>query len=399
MKLLFITDLYPEQPRQPRAESNRCLHQLVRELKRSIDVAVINLFAYNILQMPKAPVLHRNHRFVMDDVAVWNHTILRTPLSTYRSGRLLKQVAKPDVDAVAGELPPGCAFAHAVARRIKKPLILGLHGSDIRRAANGDNRPMGAGYHRFLSDAAKIACRSPWIEAAVRHRCPQHAAKVFMASPGIEERIVGPPGAGQEKLNDWKRGNPLRIVTACRLLKKKNVDCVLKALQPLKEVLDWRYTIIGDGPEYGALQALSEELGLGGRTVMTGALPHDQVLTELAGAHILVQVSQEETFGQVYLEGLANGLLVIGTRNDGIDGIIKHEENGFLVNARNHGELTRLLEKIVRDIPKESLVAVIAAGHRSALAHTVESQSAVYLNHLRQAVSGSGRAHTKSRNG
>lgn len=45
---------------------------------------------------------------------------------------------------------------------------------------------------------------------------------------------------------------------------------------------------------------------------------------------IFVLPSVGETFGMVYLEAMASGCIVVGTKDDGIDGIIKDGENGFL---------------------------------------------------------------------
>ena len=45
---------------------------------------------------------------------------------------------------------------------------------------------------------------------------------------------------------------------------------------------------------------------------------------------IFILPSKNETFGMVYLEALASGCITVCSKNDGIDGIIKDEFNGFL---------------------------------------------------------------------
>ena len=46
---------------------------------------------------------------------------------------------------------------------------------------------------------------------------------------------------------------------------------------------------------------------------------------------IFILPSEKETFGMVYLEAMGCGCITVGTKNDGIDGIIKNNENGFLI--------------------------------------------------------------------
>jgi glycosyltransferase involved in cell wall biosynthesis len=47
-------------------------------------------------------------------------------------------------------------------------------------------------------------------------------------------------------------------------------------------------------------------------------------------ADVFVLPSIGETFGMVYLEAMSQGCITVCTINDGIDGIIKDGENGFL---------------------------------------------------------------------
>lgn len=62
----------------------------------------------------------------------------------------------------------------------------------------------------------------------------------------------------------------------------------------------------------------------------TGHLPQHEVYEKMRQSDIFVLPSVGETFGMVYLEAMASGCIVVGTKDDGIDGIIKDGENGFL---------------------------------------------------------------------
>lgn len=62
----------------------------------------------------------------------------------------------------------------------------------------------------------------------------------------------------------------------------------------------------------------------------TGYLPHSEVLAKMRESDIFILPSTVETFGMVYLEAMSQGCITVCTKDDGISGIIKDGENGFL---------------------------------------------------------------------
>ena len=44
---------------------------------------------------------------------------------------------------------------------------------------------------------------------------------------------------------------------------------------------------------------------------------------------VFAMVSSPETFGLVYIEAMAKGCVTIGSKGEGIDGVIVNNENGF----------------------------------------------------------------------
>src|SRR5574344_30407 len=74
-------------------------------------------------------------------------------------------------------------------------------------------------------------------------------------------------------------------------------------------------------------------------------LPHEKVLEYMRNSDIFILPSVNETFGLVYLEAMASGCITIGTKGTGIDGIIKNEENGFLID-QNVKDIKSILNHI-----------------------------------------------------
>ena len=60
---------------------------------------------------------------------------------------------------------------------------------------------------------------------------------------------------------------------------------------------------------------------------------------------VFILPSENESFGLSYFEALSRGLIVVASKNTGIDGIIEDNKNGFLVNP-NVIEIKNVLEKI-----------------------------------------------------
>jgi len=58
-------------------------------------------------------------------------------------------------------------------------------------------------------------------------------------------------------------------------------------------------------------------------------------------------VSAPETFGLAYLEAMAKGCIVIGAIGHGVDGIIQHQKNGFLVEPGDKDALKKVLDEIL----------------------------------------------------
>jgi len=59
--------------------------------------------------------------------------------------------------------------------------------------------------------------------------------------------------------------------------------------------------------------------------------------------------SYPESLGRVYFEAMASGLPVIASKNTGIDGIIRHGREGFLIDHQSESEILEILELIGKD--------------------------------------------------
>jgi len=106
----------------------------------------------------------------------------------------------------------------------------------------------------------------------------------------------------------------VRFAFVGRLVDWKGVDLLLEALVVAKATPTIELEVFGDGPERGALTALSERLGLAGRVHFHGFVPQEQTAAQLRELDGLILPSLYECGGAVVLEAMATGLPVIATR-------------------------------------------------------------------------------------
>lgn len=311
MKILFITDLYPIKS----GESNTplTLHNFVFEwIKQGhcVDVIKPNFILNSFLRNKP---FYKDGFYEYEGVKIFNANYF-TPFLFDIIKKLPNDVDISSYDIIISHMPSGIIFANKLAKIFDKPLVCGVHVSDIEVLT----KPIYSFYFKkqlqdAYQNAKKIACRSFVLQKKFDEIMPDLKEKTFVAPSGIDTAII----------NQQKSvfSSPIKVLTCANLIKRKNVDKLILAVKDLKE---FELTIIGDGKEFDNLNKISKEVNF------TGHLPPEKVLEQMQNADIFVLPSVNETFGMVYLEAMASGCITVCTKNDGVDGIIKDGENGFL---------------------------------------------------------------------
>ncbi|MFC4597460.1 glycosyltransferase family 4 protein [Cohnella hongkongensis] len=115
-------------------------------------------------------------------------------------------------------------------------------------------------------------------------------------------------------------GGAIELLTACRLVELKRVDRIIRAAAHLKARradLDWKLTIVGDGPERGRLERLTAELGLERHVAFTGRLLGDALRRAYGRSNVFMLTSSKEPWGVVVHEAMLQGAVPIVTRSVG----------------------------------------------------------------------------------
>nr|MBP7212081.1 glycosyltransferase family 4 protein [bacterium] len=232
-------------------------------------------------------------------------------------------------DLIIAHMPSGIIWANKIAQKYNKPLICGIHNADITvLTKNLYKNYFATELRKALEYSHKIACRSNILQKKFLNILPQYKSKTFVAPSGIRpEYIIS------REINFSK---PIRVLTCGQLIKRKNIDKVICAI---KELPDFKLEVIGAGKEWRKLKRL------GGKSVkFYGQIEKVDVIEKMQKSDIFILPSVNETFGMVYIESMASGCITVGTKNDGIDGIILDGKNGFLCNPTVEDIKTTLLK-------------------------------------------------------
>ena len=108
----------------------------------------------------------------------------------------------------------------------------------------------------------------------------------------------------------------------------KRVADVLRVFARVREELDVRLVLVGDGPERPLAEGTAETLGVADDVLFLGKL--DSVAELLARADILLLPSEQESFGLVALEAMSCSVPVISTSGSGVAEVVADGETGFL---------------------------------------------------------------------
>ena len=284
----------------------------------------------------------------------------------------LAQLNKHNYNIVVAHMPSGILFAD----KLGLPFVAGIHNSDIEVLTNPlykiHFKPR---LEKALKNAKAIACRSFVLQDKLLKLYPEFEEKTFVAPSGIDEKAVKQLGSEAARLLDGKQNekhsadtnfsrftshislssdmnhslltthhSPIKVITCAHFKKRKNIDKVIKACKGLE---CFELTVIGDGKERKKLEKIDKNV------IFTGRLPHDEVLAKMRNSDIFVLPSVGETFGMVYLEAMASGCITVCTKGDGIDGIIKDRENGFLTEPNSESVKETLLN--IKNLTKEEL--------------------------------------------
>jgi teichuronic acid biosynthesis glycosyltransferase TuaC len=248
-----------------------------------------------------------------------------------------------DVIHAHAALPCGHAAA-MLSRELKIPYVITVHGLDafFDKQVRGYAGRWCERVTQFVyRSAARVICISDKVaeNVAERDKAPVNPTVIYN---GVDARMFAPPSAASPSRSILSVGNLIPI---------KGHELLLRALAAvLPQYPDVSVDMIGDGPEYQRLTRLASECNLTDRVRFLGRQSREQVAEAMRRCMMFALPSRYEGLGCVYLEAMSTEKPVIACRGQGIDGIIHHGRNGWLVDPGSVQELITAFSTLLQNL-------------------------------------------------
>ena len=209
--------------------------------------------------------------------------------------------------------------------------------------------------HKKYSIPFSVAVRETDVTYQMRYRpylnnyikqLLSHATKIIFLSPAYKQYFEK-FGVNQEKfavipnaVNDfWFRQEkrdrilhkPLSLIFVGEISKRKNVRTAILSVAELNSRhIQTELHIIGSGAEEKNCRIVAKQLGIEKKILFHGWQEGKESIKAFYDqADIFVMLSHRETFGTVYIEALSQGLPVLYTKGQGIDGYFEEGSVGY----------------------------------------------------------------------
>jgi glycosyltransferase involved in cell wall biosynthesis len=246
------------------------------------------------------------------------------------------QQIKPDI-VQAHDLNIGVP-AWVIKKILKIPYIVWGRGSDVYRPCI----LVRITTKRILKNADAILALSENMRTKLKKI---YDTEIYVIPNGIDlEEYNG------EIINQEKKPCEKNILFVGSLYSVKGVQYLIMAMNlVLDKVPEAKLILVGDGEEREMLEALSIQLDIQKCVQFVGKVPHKKVQTLMLRADIFVLPSLSEGFPNVILEAFACGLPIVASRVGGIPDIIINDTNGYLVEAKDIGDLAKKIILLLHD--------------------------------------------------
>jgi phosphatidyl-myo-inositol dimannoside synthase len=312
--LMLVTDAYGGHGGI--AFYNRCLAEALAEMPEVSEIVVVPRvmrFAPSVIP-PKIRFVHA------------------AAGSKYRYVAAVMRLAAQDFDLVICGHINLLPVAVPYSKLKRRPLALAAFGIDVWTAPS-------AWVRALVRQADAI-----WaISAVTRDRMNEWVgwpqSKYALVPPAIRLEQFGMAPPRPELVARFGLADRKVVMTLARLAgfeRYKGIDEILETLPALlEEDPSLTYMILGDGDDRVRLERKAQALGIASQVVFTGFIEEADKADYLRLARVFALPGKGEGFGIVYLEALACGVPVVGSRLDGSRDALLDGELGELADPND----------------------------------------------------------------
>lgn len=269
--------------------------------------------------------------------------------------RALRREARRELEAGADLVHAHWWVPAGLAAPRDAPTVLTVHGTDAAllrhsRIARSLARPVFHGARVVTAVSRELA---GWVQNGVGR---------FVSPAHVHPMPVDTSAYG------WSSGGGGAIVVA-RLTAQKRVHLAVETIAFLASCgHDLPLTILGDGPERGALERLVDRLGITPFVRFVGAVPPAEIAGYLSRADVMLFPAQGEGFGLAAAEALMAGVPVIACWDGGgVLDIVPEGGAGRLTLPSSEAMSDAILD-LLHDPEHRSLTRLVGESWRARLA-------------------------------
>lgn len=288
-------------------------------------------------------------RIVYDDVLTVKDRVLFVPKVYKIAGEIEKKVDIRSVDCIlAGTVYSDGVVAYLLSKKYRIPFSVTVRETDVTYHMKW--RPyLNTLIKKLLNTSSSIVFISPTYR------------RFFEKFDINLEKAVSIPNAVNDywfknRINRRKLHSKPSLVFVGEINRRKNVESILKAVYLLGEKGNRiEFHIIGSGKAEYKCRRLVKNLGIESQVFFHGwQNGKDKIKSFYDNSDIFIMLSFRETFGTVYVEALTQGLPIIYTKDQGIDGYFENGKIGYACNPTDVEEVVQAVLNIVKDYDRIS---------------------------------------------
>ena len=246
----------------------------------------------------------------------------------------------------------------AVALRLKRkfnvPYLVAIRNTDLNFFMRY-RRDLQFIRNDILRHACRIVLLTPSYRPIVLDQLPRSLRaeiddKFVVIPSGIEKHWLSSAG---ERITE--HDDTLRLLYVGDFSRNKNLPGTLEAVAALARRHKVHFSLVGGGGEGDGAAEMNRLLESGRYPFVdfVGRVNDIQKLREIYRNHdIFVMASFKETFGLVYLEALSQGLPILHSRGQGVDGYFDGDDVAEAADATNPAEIAQKIHVLADRLPE-----------------------------------------------
>jgi glycosyltransferase involved in cell wall biosynthesis len=375
MHIALVTETYPPEINGVAMTNQRLVRGL---LKMGHRISLIKPYRVEVSR-----VTHESLQFYeVLGIPIPNYPGLKMGLPSPGELEQYLELCLPDIVHVATEGPLGFSSLRA-ARKLGIPVSSTFHTNFQDYCADYGAAFAGRGMMAYLRWFHNQCELTTVPDPSLIERLEKDAVeRLVMLGRGADTELFSPDKRDEVLRNSWGADNktPVALYVG-RVAAEKDIPLVLKAWATARRACpELKMVVVGDGPVRKKLERMWPEVHFAG-------MRYDEDLARhYASADMFIFGSTSETFGNVVIEAMASGLVVVTYDYAAGKQFIQSGDNGYLVELANRDAFIECVSKTAAQATK--MLTMRAAARATAETYPWNTTIERFANLLKNATTG-----------